>query len=173
MRGTGDPSALAGELRNEVHRLDPSLAVAHIRSMDRVSDGSFSTPRFGLFLVGVFAALALALAAIGIYGVISYSVSQRMHEFGMRMALGARPGDVIGLVLRQGTRLALSGVAIGLAGALALAQLLGSLLYEVSKTDPLTFAGVALVAIAAATIACYLPARRATAADPMQALRTE
>jgi predicted permease len=173
VRGTGDASLLAGALRSEVHRIDPGLAVAAVRSMDRVADGSYSTPRFALFLVGLFAALALALAATGIYGVISYSVNQRMHEFGMRMALGARPGDVIGLVLRQGTRLAVAGIVIGLAGALALAQLLGSLLYEVSKTDPLTFAAVAVVAIAAATVACYLPARRATAADPMQALRSE
>jgi len=171
LRATGDPSALAGQVRAEVHRLDPGLAVAAVQSMDRVAGGSFSTQRFALFLVGLFAALALALAATGIYGVISYSVNQRMHEFGMRMALGARPGNVIGLVLRQGTRLAVAGIAIGLAGAVVLAQLLGSLLYEVSKTDPLTFAGVALVAIAAATLACYLPARRATSADPMQALR--
>jgi predicted permease len=173
VRGTGDPSALSGQLRAAVHRLDPALAVAAIQSMDRVAGNSFSTPRFALFLVGLFAALALALAVTGIYGVISYSVNQRMHEFGMRMALGARPGDVIGLVLRQGTGLAVAGVSIGLVGAVALAQVLGSLLFEVSKTDPLTFAGVAVVAFAAAFMACYVPARRATAADPMQALRTE
>jgi putative ABC transport system permease protein len=173
VRATSDPSALAGHVRAEVHRIDPSLAVAAVQSMDRVAGGLYSTPRFGVFLVGLFAALALALAATGIYGVISYSVNQRMHEFGMRMALGARPADVIGLVLRQGTRLAFAGIVLGLTGAVALAQLLGSLLYEVSKTDPLTFVAVALVAITAATIACYLPARRATAADPMQALRSE
>ena len=125
------------------------------------------------FLVGLFAPLALALAAAGIYGVISYSVNQRVHEFGMRMALGARGQDVMRLVLGHGVKIAAVGVILGLASAAALARVMRTLLYEVSGTDPVTFAGVAVMAIAVAALACYVPARRATNADPMTALRAE
>jgi ABC-type antimicrobial peptide transport system permease subunit len=141
--------------------------------MDDIADANVSTPRFALFLVALFAGLALTLAAIGIYGVISYAVSQRMQEFGLRMALGAQAGDVQRLVLRQGVKLALVGVALGLVGALGLRRVLRSLLYEVSAADPMTFAAVSAIAIAVAALACYLPARRATAADPANALRSE
>ena len=173
VRGSSDPALLANDLRQAVHQLDPNLAVAAIRSMDDIADANISTPRFALFLVALFAGLALTLAAIGIYGVISYAVSQRRHEFGLRMALGAQPGDVRRLVLRQGVKLAVAGVALGLIAALALGRVLWSLLYEVRPADPVTFVSVSAVAIAVAILACYIPARRATNVDPANALRSE
>ena len=173
VRAAANPAQLANQVRAAVRRLDPNLAVANIRLMDEIAESSFSTHRFTLFLVGLFAALALALAAAGIYGVISYSVNQRMHEFAMRMALGARRWDVMRLVLGHGVKLAAVGVVLGLACAAVLARVLRTLLFEVSGTDPLTFAGVALMAIAIASLACWVPARRATSADPMAALRSE
>jgi predicted permease len=173
LRSSSDPALLANQLRLAVRQLDPSLAVADLRLMDRVADDAFSTPRFALFLVGLFAALAFMLAAIGIYGVISYSVSQRMHEFGMRMALGAGPREVVRLVMAHGLRLVVAGLALGLVCALALARILGNLLYEVSGADPLTFTAVSLLAVVTAALACYLPALRAARADPMIALRAE
>jgi ABC-type antimicrobial peptide transport system permease subunit len=156
-----------------VRELDPSLAVAHVRLLDRIVGEQFSTPRFALFLIGLFAALALLLAAIGIYGVISYSVSQRMHEFGMRVALGASSWNLIKMVMKQGVLLAVIGVAIGLGCALALAGVLDSLLYGVSGRDPLTLVGVGATAIGTATLASLPSARRATGADPMTSLRAE
>jgi predicted permease len=173
VRGSAGSELLANDLRQAVHQLDPTLAVANIRPMDDIADANVSTPRFALFLVALFAGLALTLAAIGIYGVISYAVSQRTREFGLRMALGAQAGDVQRLVLRQGVKLALMGVALGLVGALALGRVLRSLLYEVSAADPATFASVSALALAVAALACYLPARRATAVDPANALRAE
>lgn len=173
VRGSSDAAMLVNDLREAVRQLDPTLAIAGIQPMDQIADANISTPRFALFLVALFAGLALTLAAIGIYGVISYTVSQRTHEFGLRMALGARPADVQRLVVRQGVRLALVGVALGLAGALALGRVLRSLLYEVSASDPITFTSVALAAVAIAALACYLPARRATAVDPAHTLRGE
>ena len=173
VRGSSNPALLVNDVRRVVHELDPSLAVADVRLMDQIADASVSTHRFGLFLVALFAGLALTLAAIGMYGVISYAVNQRTHEFGLRMALGAKPWDVQRLVLNQGVKLALLGVAAGLAGALALGRVLWSLLYEVSAADPVTFGLVSILAVAVAALACYLPARRATAVDPMTALRSE
>ncbi len=173
VRADSGAAQLANELRREVHRLDPTLAVADVRLMDQITDAGVSTARFAFFLVGLFAALAITLAAIGTYGVISYSVSQRMHEFGMRMALGAGRRDVLRLVLAQGALLAFAGVALGGVGALALARVLRSLIYGVGPADPLTFAAVAALVMAVAVLACYVPARRATGADPMVALRYE
>jgi predicted permease len=173
IRAASDPAPLVAAVRDAVHRLDPSVAVADIRLMDSIADASVSTPRFTLFLVSLFASLAITLAAVGTYGVISYSVNQRMHEFGMRAALGAQPWDVMRLVLAQGLRLAAGGMLIGIACALALGRALRSLLYEVSATDPLTFVIVPLIALAVALLACYLPGRRATRIDPAVALRTE
>jgi predicted permease len=173
LRGSSDPALLVNDLRQAVRQLDPALAIAEVRAMDNIADANIATPRFTLFLVALFAVLALTLAAIGIYGVISYSVSTRTHEFGLRMALGAKTSDVLGLVLRQGIRMALVGVALGLVGALVLGRIMWSLLYQVSATDPITFALVAAVAIGVAALACYLPARRATAVEPAHALRSE
>jgi predicted permease len=173
IRANSDPELLVNALRERVAQLDPRLAVAQIRQMDRIADAGVAMPRFALFLVSLFAFLALSLAAIGTYGVMSYSVGQRIHEFGVRMALGAKPSDVVGLVVRQGLRLALVGVALGIISAFGLGRVLQSLLYGISAGDPLTFAAVSFVAIAMAWLACYLPARRATGVDPMIALRSE
>ncbi len=173
VRSSIDPALLVSQFRLTVRQLDPQLAVADLKLMDEIANAALSGQRFALFLVGLFAALALVLATFGIYGVISYSVNQRMHEFGLRMALGARPWDLLRLIVGQGMRLAVFGAALGLLFAAGVTRLLGSLLYGVSGRDPATFAMVALVALITATIACYLPARRAADADPMHSLRTE
>ena len=173
VRSNSNPAQLASQVRLAVRGIDPGLAVADLRLMDDVASAAVASHRFTLFLVGLFAALALALATIGIYGVISYSVNQRMPEFGMRMALGARPWDLTRMILGQGLRLAVLGTAIGLVGAAGLTRLLGSLLYGVGGRDPVTFAGVALLALGTTAFACYLPARRAAGADPMRSLRAE
>jgi ABC-type antimicrobial peptide transport system permease subunit len=171
MRSDSDPRLLADALRDQVKRLDPSLAVADVRLMDQVADASIATPRFAFSLVGLFAGLAIVLAAIGTYGVISYSVSQRIPEFGLRLALGAPPREVLRMVLAQAVRLAVGGAALGLAVALALARVLRSMIYNVSPADPITFVSVVLMVVAIALLACYLPARRAARANPMVALR--
>jgi predicted permease len=168
-----EPAVLVDQLRQTLHGLDPGLAVADVRFMNQVTDSAVSSHRFALFLVGLFALLALVLATIGMYGVMSYSVNQRMHEFGIRMALGAGPWDLIRLIVGQGLRLSFVGAAIGLLCAAGFARFLGSLLYGVSGTDPATFAVVALLALSTTTLACYLPARRATGADPMRSLGSE
>lgn len=173
LRSHLDAAALASDLRTLVHQLDASLAVSEIRPMDQITATSFSAPRFTFLLVGLFAALALVLAALGVYGVISYSVNQRTQEFGVRMALGAQAWDMLRFVLAEGMRLAFVGVAAGLICALALARLLGNLLFQVSAADPLTFTAVALLSLAIAALACFVPARRATHADPVSALRAE
>jgi predicted permease len=173
IRASSDPRQLVGALRNQVRRLDPSLAVADIRLMDQVADESIATPRLSFFLVGLFAGLAIVLAAIGTYGVISYSVSQRIPEFGLRIALGAPQHDVLRLVLVQAAQLAITGAVVGVIVALGLARVLQSLMYNVSPADPLTFTAVGLGVIAISLVACYLPARKATKASPMIALRAE
>lgn len=173
IRASADPQLLADALRNEVHRLDPTLAVADVQVMDRIVDASISTPRFAFVLVGMFAGLAILLAAIGIYGVIAYSVSQRTAEFGLRMALGAQQGDVLRLVLAQAAKVTLVGAVFGLAASLALSRVLKSLVFNVSSTDPATFLAVGFIVVAVSFLACYIPARRATDADPMDALRAE
>jgi predicted permease len=168
-----DPSELATQLRRAVRQIDPSLALGEMRVMNQVVDAAVSTQRFALFLVGLFAALALVLATIGLYGVVSYSVNQRMREFSLRVALGASPTALMRMIVTQGLRLSLTGTVIGLIGAALLVRVLGSLLYDVSATDPLTFGIVALLAIITTACACYLPARRATHADPMDSLRAD
>jgi predicted permease len=173
LRAGGDPRQLANALRDQVKQLDPLLAIAHVRLMDQVADESIATPRFSFFLVGLFAGLAIVLAAIGTYGVISYSVSQRIPEFGLRLALGAPPGSVQLMVLLQAVRLAAGGTAIGLAIALLLARVMSSMIYNVSPTDPFTFVSVVTMVVAIALLACYLPARRAAKANPMVALRAD
>jgi putative ABC transport system permease protein len=144
-----------------------------VRTMDEWVSRSTATPRYRTTLLGLFAALAMVLAATGIYGVMSYSVSQRTHEIGVRMALGARNGDVLRLVVSQGMLLVVVGLAIGLVAALGLTRLMESLLFGVTAKDPLTFVAVAGLLAVVAFIACYIPARRATKVDPLTALRYE
>ena len=175
VRTSNDPNALATVIRNECRALEPDIALFAVQTMDeRIA----STPaaflrRFPAFLIGLFAIVALLLATIGIYGVVSYSVTQQTHDIGIRMALGARGADVLKMVLRQGLTLSLTGVAIGAGSALLLMRLLSSLLFEVSASDPLTFAFVVSLLTLVALIACWVPARRATKVDPMMALRCE
>ncbi len=173
LRGAGDPLALAGPARAEIQRLDPTLPVAHVLPMERVLAQSMSRSRFVTLLVLLFALVALALAAVGTYGVLAYSVEQRTREIGVRMALGAEMGGILAMVLRQGMGLAASGLALGLGLAVVLRRVLASLLFGVSPTDPLTLTGVAAILALVAAAACYLPARRAAAVAPAVALRHE
>jgi putative ABC transport system permease protein len=167
--GTG----IAGAVRNEVLALDKDQPVYSIRTLDSVLSESVAVPRFRTLLLGIFAGVALILAGVGIYGVISYGVSQRTHEIGIRMALGAQATDVLKLVVKGGMMLALIGVAVGIAGALALTRLLTTLLFAVTPTDAVTFATVSVGLIVVALFACFIPARRATKVDPLVALRYE
>jgi predicted permease len=172
-RTAGDPLAVAGAVRNEIRQLDPNLPVANIRPMREVVSTALATPRLTGFLLGAFAAIALALAAVGIYGVLSYLVSQRTHEIGIRLAIGANRMQVLGMILRQGVALAVAGIVVGVAGALALTRMMASLLYQVQPSDPVTFVSVPVALIAVAALASYLPALRATRVSPVRALRTD
>jgi putative ABC transport system permease protein len=173
IRTTSDPQSVIAAVRAQVRELDRNLPIANINTMEQLVAQSVAQRRFAMLLFGIFAALALVLAGVGIYGIVSYSVTQRTQELGVRMALGAQSGDVLRLVLGQGMKLALLGVSIGLALALGLTRLLQTLLFGVRATDPLTFALIALLLLLVALLACYLPARRATLVDPLVALRSE
>jgi putative ABC transport system permease protein len=173
VRVHGNPSALSGTLREQIRAIDSALPVAEVRPMAEVIGSSIAQPRFRTTLLSLFGAAALLLAAIGIYGVLAYTVAQQTREIGIRMALGANPGKVLRLVLGRGLRLAGFGTAIGILAALMLTQLLNSLLFGVSATDPVTFAAVAGLLLGVALLACYVPARRAMRVDPMVALRYE
>jgi putative ABC transport system permease protein len=173
VRSSVDPAGLAPALRAQVAELDPLLPMARVFTMDELLKRSVAEPRFRTTLLGIFAVMALLLAVLGIYGVLSYTVGQRTQEIGIRMALGAQRRDVLALVLGQGMALAGLGVAIGLASATALCRVLAGLLFGVGPTDPVTFGAVSLVMAAAALLACWVPARRATRVDPIVALRAE
>jgi len=173
MRSKVVPMALSSSVRAVVHEIDPHQAIAKLRSMEAVVSSSIAQPRFRTLLLGLFGALAVLLAAVGLYGVVVYTVTQRTHEIGIRMALGAQMRDVLSLIVRWGMTLAVAGVAIGLMAALALTRVLSSMLYEVRPTDPITFGSVGLLLTAVAFLACYFPARRAAKIDPMEALRCE
>jgi putative ABC transport system permease protein len=172
-RTHGDPQLLAQAIQREIHALDHDLPISGVMTMDAYVSASIAAPRFNTILLAGFAGLALVLAAVGIFGVISYSVAQRTQELGIRRALGADASSVMRLVLTEGLGLAGIGLAIGLAGAFAVTRLLESLLFGVTATDPLTFSTVAAILAAVALLASYLPARRAITVDPMVALRHE
>jgi predicted permease len=173
VRSAGEAGMIASAVRQQVRELDAQLPVYDVKTMDQVLDKVMARPRFMTFLLALFGALAILLAAVGIYGVVSYSVAQNTRDIGIRLALGAQGGDVLKLVLRQGLILTVCGVVIGAAGAFGLTRLMTSLLFGVTATDPLTFTGVSLLLLMVALLACYLPARRATKVDPMVALRHE
>jgi len=173
VRTDAQPGAILPSIKNAIWAVDKDQPVFNIKTMDEIIAGVVSAPRLAFILLGVFAFLALALAAVGIYGVASYSVSQRTHEIGIRMALGARESDVLKLVVGRGLMLGVVGVGLGVAGALVLTRFLASMLYGIRPSDPLTYLGVSLLLAAVAIVASYIPARRATKVDPMEALRYE
>ncbi len=173
LRTAGDPLQLNEAVRKAMLEIEPNLSLTRMRSMEQILSRSTAQQRFNMLLLGFFAALGLLLAAIGIYGVMSYAVAQRTHEIGLRMALGARAGDVLRLILKHGLALTVVGLGLGLAGALALTRLIKSYLFGVSATDPLTLVAVASLLMIVALVACWIPARRATKVDPMVALKCE
>ena len=173
LRTAGSPDAITGAIRDAVHNFNSKAVLFDPETMDHIVSQTLAARRFAMILLATFAALALVLSAIGIYGVISYIAGQRTHEIGIRIALGAQRGDVLKMVLGQGVTFALIGVAIGLAAAAGLTRLMTDIIYGVSATDPLTFTGVAIVLTVVALLACYVPARRAMRVDPMVALRYE
>jgi predicted permease len=173
IRAETEPLSLAGAVENEIRNMDKNLPVANVRTMEQIVSTSLAQRRLTMVLLGVFALTAVALAAVGIYGVMSYSMAQRRRELGIRMALGAKRRDVLAMIMRQGMKQALLGVALGLFGAFWLTDLIKGLLFGVRPTDPMTFAAVASLLVAVAMLACYLPARRATKVDPLVALRRE
>jgi len=173
LRIQGDPTAVMGQVRETVKEIDPSQVIYNVQTMDDVVATSYAARRLTMILLGVFAALALALACVGIYGVISYFVGQRTQEIGIRMALGAQRSDIVYLVLGEGTKMALLGAAVGTVASLILTRLMAKQLFGVSAQDPLTYASVVAVLMLVAVVACYIPARRAVRVDPMTSLRCE
>jgi putative ABC transport system permease protein len=173
VRSALPPATLVPSLRRAIHAVDADVVVNDEKTLQQAMAESMALPRVRVTLLGIFAAAALLLAAIGIYGVMSYTVAQRTHEIGLRVALGAQPSDVLRLMAGQGTTLALSGIGLGLAGAIALTRLMQRMLFGVTPTDPATFCAVPLVLLAVALVAGLLPARRAARIDPTVALRHE
>jgi putative ABC transport system permease protein len=173
IRTSADPMNLVAAARSQIQAIDPDQPVSNIRTLEQHLADSVAQPRLLMSLLSAFAALALVLAAVGIYGVISYSVAQRTHEIGIRMALGAETGDVLRLVLGRSMALVIAGIAVGLGAAMALTKVLSNLLFSVSATDPVTFILVSALLALVALAASYIPARRATKVDPMVALRYE
>jgi putative ABC transport system permease protein len=173
IRTDGDPHALAGPIKEAVRAIDPGQPVADVRTMDEYLGNAVARRRFSLLLLGGFAGLALALTAIGLYGTTAYGVAQRTRELGIRLALGAQSADVLLTVLGRVLVVVVAGVGVGLLAALGLSRLLSTQLYEVSATDPLVFAGIAVGLAAVGAAAAYLPARRATRVDPIVAMRAE
>ena len=173
IKGASDPNALISSVRGALREIDPDQPIYSIRTMDEIRAESVAGERLNLTLLSLFAGIALVLAIVGIYGVMSYSVTQRTHEIGIRMAIGARPRDVFKMILGQGMKLAIIGVVIGLAGAFALTRLMETMLFGVEPTDKLTFAGISALLITVALLACYLPGRRATKVEPTISLRYE
>jgi putative ABC transport system permease protein len=173
LRTSGDPESLTSAVRESVRALDKDQPITNVLTMEPVISRSVWQQRFYTILFGVFAALALVLAAVGIYGVMSYAVTQRTHEIGIRMALGTRAIDVLRMVVKNGMTLITIGVAIGLVGAFALTRLLATMLFGITPTDSLTFVAVSAILVLVALMACFVPAPRATKVDPLVALRYE
>ncbi len=173
VKTAGDPAAMISAIVNEARKADRLLPIAKIRTMDDLRASALQSDRFNLWLLGSFALLALLLAALGIYGVVTYTTAQRTRELGIRLALGAQTRDVLRLVVKNGMTLALIGVVIGLAGAFAFTRMMATLLFEVTPTDAMTYAIVSMGLLFVALLACYIPARRATKVDPLVALRYE
>jgi putative ABC transport system permease protein len=173
IRTKAAPEALAAAVREEMGRIDRDIPLRAVRTMEDVIAGTLWYPRLSAWLLGLFAALAAALAAAGLYGVMSYSVNQRTQEIGLRMALGAQSGDALRMVIGEGFKLTVVGLGLGLVAAFALNRLIASQLFGVTATDPLTYAGVATLLAMVALIACYLPARRAAKVDPLVALKRD
>jgi putative ABC transport system permease protein len=169
----GTPEALIGGVRAQIQSLDPNLAITNVQTIGEIMDQGLWAPRMGAALLTLFGGLALVLAALGVYGVLSYAVNQQTREIGIRMAMGAERSDVLRLVVGQGVRLAGVGVVVGVLVALAVMRQLSGLLFGVSAYDPVTFGAVALLLVLVALLACYIPARRATCVDPLTALRHE
>jgi putative ABC transport system permease protein len=173
LRTAGDPALQTAALRSALAEIDPNQPLVKVRTMEDNMATTVAQPRFRTWLIGILAMLALVLAAVGVYGVMSYTVTQRTSEIGVRVALGAQPRDVFRIIVGQGLRLALFGVGVGLVAALVLTRLLQSFLFGISAYDPLTFIAVSLLLTLVAVAASYFPARRATRVDPMIALRYE
>jgi putative ABC transport system permease protein len=173
VRTLGAPTALVPALRSAVLAIDPNQPITSIKTMENIMADSIAQPRLSMMLMGLFGVLALVLATVGIYGLLSYAVTQRTQEMGIRMALGARMTDVLKLILKQGMTLVVLGEVLGLFGAFALTRLLKALLFGVTPTDAPTFIAVSIVLTVVASLACYIPARRATKVDPLVALRYE
>src|SRR6185295_12582602 len=173
MKGLGDPNQLIAAARAQVKAVDPDQPIYNIRTMEEIRGESVAPQRLNLMLLSIFAGIAFVLAIVGIYGVMSYAVTQRTHEIGIRMAIGAQPRDVFRMILGQGMFLTIIGLVVGLLGAFGLTRLMAAMLFAVKPTDPLTFAGVALLLATVALIACYIPGRRATKVDPVNSLRYE
>jgi putative ABC transport system permease protein len=173
IKATGDPTQLVASARQQVKNIDPDQPIYGIRTMNEIRSDSIAPERLNLTLMGIFAGIALVLAVVGIYGVMSYSVTQRTHEIGIRMAIGAQPTDVFRMILGHGMKLALIGVGLGLIGAYALTRLMATMLFGVEPTDKVTFASIAVILTIVALLACYLPGRRATKVEPVISLRYE
>jgi ABC-type antimicrobial peptide transport system permease subunit len=173
VRATGNPHGLFNSIRRTVREIDPAIPVLDLRSVDETVDLSVATRRFNTTLLGAFALLALVLAAVGLYGLMAYSVVQRTREIGIRLAIGATPTDVLQLVVGQAARIAGVGILIGLVGALGLTRIMRTLLFDVSPLDPPTFAAAAVLLLGIASLASYIPARRAARIDPQSAIRAD
>jgi putative ABC transport system permease protein len=172
-RVQGDPLAFANPIRAAVREIDRNILIDQFKAMTQWQAESVAGRRFVMILISLFAALALCLTIVGVYGVIAYAVAQRIHEIGIRMALGADKGNIIALILKNGVKIALGGVTIGTLAAILLCRYLKAMLFAITPTDPLTYTTVAILLLGVALLACYLPARRAAKIDPMEALRYE
>jgi putative ABC transport system permease protein len=172
-RTDGNPADLMTEARQVVRSLDPAMPAYSMKTLEDVISESIAPRRFPMLLLGLFAAIALGLAAVGLYGVVAYGVSLRTQEIGIRMAIGAGRGDVMRMIITGGMRVALVGVVVGIGGALALSRLMRTMLFEVTAVDPASYVATALMLLAVAALACYIPARRAMRLDPLSALREQ